>query len=119
MERMISLHKKKKSHKIFQCKHLGERLISNNSTMTTKDNTNEEKKKVYLENTKYAVELRNVKIYFILAKMTPDSYYISREEVRIFPQIALLSRIKSSIISQNYAVRKTSDKSLIKNQEHI
>jgi hypothetical protein len=88
-----------------------------NSTSTTKDNTN--KKKVYLENTKYVVELRNVKIYFILIKMTPDSYYISREEVRIFPQIALLSRIKSSIISQNYAVRKTSEKSLIKNQEHI
>jgi hypothetical protein len=91
----------------------------NNSTSTTKDNTNKKKvKKVYLENTKYAVELRNVKIYFILIKMTPDSYYIRREEVRIFPQIALLSRIESSIISQNYTVRKTSEKSLIKNQDH-
>lgn len=74
------------------------------------------KKKIYLKNTKYTVELGNVKIYFILTKMTLYSYYISREEVRIFPQIALSSRIKSSKISQNYAVRNMSDKSLIKNQ---
>lgn len=72
-----------------------------------------EKKKVYLENTKYTVELRNVKIYFILTKMTLDSYYISREEVRIFPQIALSSRIKSSKISQNNEVRNMNEKSSV------
>ena len=47
--------------------------------------------------------------------MTLDSYYISREEVRVFPQIALFSRIESSKISQNYEVRYMREKpSLIK-----
>lgn len=51
-----------------------------------------------------------MKINFILTKMTLDSYYVSREKVRIFPQVALSSWIKSPKTSQNYVVRNKSEK---------
>jgi len=57
-----------------------------------------------------------MKINFILAKMTLDSYYISREEIRIFPQIALPSRIKSPKTSQNYEAINNSKIAVIENQ---
>ena len=71
---------------------------------------------VYLKNIKYTVELRNMKINFILTEMTLDSYNISREEVRIFPQIALPSRIKSPKTGQNYKVRYNSKSASVKNK---
>ena len=71
---------------------------------------------VYLKNIKYTVELRNMKINFILTEMTLDSYNISREEVRILLQIALPSRIKSPKTSQKYKVRDNSESAPIKNK---
>lgn len=48
--------------------------------------------------------------------MTLDSYYISRKEIRVFPQVALLSRIKSPKTSQNHEAINNSQIAVIENQ---
>ena len=60
----------------------------------------------YLKGTKYIVKLWDMIINFILAKMTLNAYNSSREEIQIFPQIALPSRVKSPKTSQKCFIRK-------------